>query len=328
MSPMTTTSVFWGAAAYNNGIVAPAIGAQKTPFLGESYSVNGVPRQIRMEPPPTPEELAKGVLPFLLPLPRWEILPPGDIFRVFERGGVSIPSSFPDIGSAPSSAIEAPSKEDPGRPDIRQSSRGPGTGLRIAVPVLNLHKTRLNDPHLSFLGTNDNPGDFRSSGCTACHVVYANDRDPFHSGPYAKFGHNGLSHTGDPTIAKDEPGHPIRHQFTRAIPSSQCVVCHMHPGTLVLNTYYGTTWWDLETDGEQLYPRQSTKLSPEGLREIQERNPEGAALRGLWGDPKFLETVSDLNPKLKHTQFADFAGHGWIFRNVFKKDRKGNLLDS
>ena len=50
-----------------------------------------------------------------------------------------------------------------------------GTGLRISVPVLNLHKTRLNDPHLSFLGTNDHPGDYRSSGCTACHTIYAND---------------------------------------------------------------------------------------------------------------------------------------------------------
>ncbi len=27
-------------------------------------------------------------------------------------------------------------------------------------------------------GTNDQPGDYRASGCTACHVVYANDRRP------------------------------------------------------------------------------------------------------------------------------------------------------
>ena len=80
-SPMTTTSVFWSAAAYNNGIVSPGIGAQKIPFLGESYSINGAPQKIVMNPPPTEEELKKGVLPFLLPLPRWEILPPGDIFR-------------------------------------------------------------------------------------------------------------------------------------------------------------------------------------------------------------------------------------------------------
>ena len=55
---MTTTSVFWSAAAYNNGIVAPAIGAQKIPFLGESLSSDGKPRSIIATPPPTPEELA------------------------------------------------------------------------------------------------------------------------------------------------------------------------------------------------------------------------------------------------------------------------------
>jgi len=30
----------------------------------------------------------------------------------------------------------------------------------------------------------------------------------------------------------------------------------------------------------------------------------------------------------KNTQFADYHGHGWNFMAVFKKDRKGNLLDA
>ena len=33
-----------------------------------------------------------------------------------------------------------------------------------------------------------------------------------------------------------------------------------------------------------------------------------------------------LNDELEHNQFADFHGHGWMFRAVFKKDRQGNLL--
>jgi hypothetical protein len=41
-----------------------------------------------------------------------------------------------------------------------------------------------------------------------------------------------------------------------------------------------------------------------------------------------LRDVSKLNPELKNTQFADYHGHGWNFRAVFKKDRKGNLLDA
>ncbi len=32
--------------------------------------------------------------------------------------------------------------------------------------------------------------------------------------------------------------------------------------------------------------------------------------------------------KLKDTQFADYHGHGWNFRAVFKRDRKGKLLDA
>ena len=31
---------------------------------------------------------------------------------------------------------------------------------------------------------------------------------------------------------------------------------------------------------------------------------------------------------LQDTQFADYHGHGWNFRAVFKRDRKGNLLDA
>jgi hypothetical protein len=314
-SMMRTGALLWEAALYNNGAFP-----LKNARFGESYTPYGLPERIQTVPSPTAEETQKkGILPYLDPLARWEIAQPGNILRTFERGGrkaaeVGLPNPF----------------EEPGRPtqDLL-SPRGLGTNLRTDPVFLGLQKTRLLDPMLSLLGTNDQPGDYRSSGCSACHVIYANDRDPYHSGPYARFGHNGCSFTADPTIPKNESGHPIKHQFTRAIPSSQCVVCHMHPGTQVLNTYYGVTWWDLETDGEPMYPKTDQKLSPEQFRRIQERNPEESATRGKWGDVKFLESLTDtVNPQLKHTQFADFNGHGWIFRAVFKKDRKGNLLDS
>jgi hypothetical protein len=313
-SMMKTGAMLWGAALYNNGAFV-----SRNYRFGESYAADGTPQRLETIPAPSPEEtFRKGVLPFLDPLPRWEVTQMSNVVRAFERGG----RRAPEVG------LPIP-EEAPGRPTQNLlSPRGLGTLLRTDPVYLGLQKTRLLDPMLSFLGTNDQPGDFRSSGCTACHVVYANDRDPFHSGPYAKFGHTGRSFSADPTIPKNEPGHPIKHQFTRAIPSSQCVVCHMHPGTMVLNSYYGVTWWDLETDGGPMYPKESKKLSPEETQRIQERTPEGSALKGLWGDPKFLERVSELNPQLKHTQFADFTGHGWIYRAVFKQDRKGNLLDA
>ncbi len=315
-SPMTTSSVFFGAAGYANGIVG-----QKTSALGESYGRDGGGQQIQPQVPPTPDELARGALPFVLPLPRWEIVQPGEYFRAFERGGLFAPSSFPDIGN--------PNREEePGQPDIRLSSRGRGTGLRISPALINLQKTRLNDPHLSLLGTNDHPGDYRSSGCTACHVVYANDRDPGHSGAYAAFGHSGESASGDPTIPRGEPGHPIRHAFTRAIPTSQCMVCHMHQPNSFVNTYLGYTMWDYETDGEALWPKQQRYPSAAERRASLDSNPEGAAAHGLWSDPGFLSRVADLNPRLTHTQFADYHGHGWVFRAVYKQDRRGRLLDA
>jgi hypothetical protein len=58
-------------------------------------------------------------------------------------------------------------------------------------------------------------GDYRASGCAACHVLYADD---------------GLSRGDDPTIAAGDPGHPIRHELTSRIPSEQCNHCHNRGG--------------------------------------------------------------------------------------------------
>ena len=53
-------------------------------------------------------------------------------------------------------------------------------------------------------------------------------------------------------------------------------------------------------------------------------------MRGLWGqDRDFLQKIwTDVNPKAKRTQFGDFHGHGWVFRNVYRTDRKGNMLNA
>jgi hypothetical protein len=54
-------------------------------------------------------------------------------------------------------------------------------------------------------------------------------------------------------------------------------------------------------------------------------NPEEAATRGLWTNIDFLKDVSRL--PAKETIFADYHGHGWVFRGVFSQDKRGNLLD-
>jgi hypothetical protein len=312
-SMMKTGPMLWAAALYNNGTYP-----LKRPRFGEAYGPDGAPQRVLTLPPPTTEEtVTKGVLAWLDPLPRFEVGQPGNVLRVFERGQqkpLEIGIPFLD--------------EPPGRPANRLSQRGLGTLNRTDPVWLNLQKTRLFDPALSFLGNNEHPGEFRSSGCSGCHVLYANDRSPVHSGDAAQYGHLGRTATTDPTIPKDEPGHPIRHQFTNSIPSSQCVVCHHHPGTTVTNSYLGTIWWDNETDGNLMYPDKDRKLTANELFEIQRANPEGAAVRGKWSDRTFLHNVTDLNPKLTRTQFADYHGHGWVFRNVYKADRKGHLLDA
>jgi len=298
-SMMATGPMLWEAALYNNGVYPEKIGR-----FGESYSENGAPTRVQTLPPPTEEETLKhGIVPYLDPLARFEISQPGNVLRVFERG------------------------ED------RLSIRGYGTKVRTDPVFLGLQKTRLLDPTLWFLGTNDHPGDYRSSGCTACHVIYANDRDEKHSTPYyVEFGNAGRSASADKSIPKDVSGYPIKHQLTNAIPSSQCVVCHVHPGTTVTNSYFGTIWWDNESDGEAFYPKKAKHPSADQEAVDLIANPEGANVKGDWSDSKFLKDSGDpkngLNTKLKNIQIADFHGHGWIYRYVWKHDKYGNLLDA
>ncbi|HZN35548.1 MAG TPA: hypothetical protein VFB80_17085, partial [Pirellulaceae bacterium] len=325
-SMMTHGCMLWGSALYNNGAVP-----NKAARYGESYSMCGVPQRVQTIWKAGDIELMqyevarKAVVPFLDPLPRFEITQPGNVLRIFEQGG----RFRPEVG--------IPERlEEPGRPRTRLSNRGLGTENRTDPVFIGLQKTRLLDPTLNFLGTNDKPGDYRSSGCSACHVVYANDRSPVHSGPYAKYGHMGLAAAEpdgqfvknvDPTIPKHESGHPIAHRFSVGMPTSQCIVCHMHPGTNVVNAYLGTMWWDNETDGELMYPPQEKLPTSEQLAESLAFNPDETAARGNWSDPQFLANLTDLNSVTRHTQFADFHGHGWAFRAVFKKDRAGHLLD-
>ena len=311
-SMMRHGAMLWGAALYNNGSFN-----HKNYWFGQAYDPDGVPLKLVNYSPVSPQDTkSRGILPFIEPLPRFNLSNPGNILRIFEKGGreqlsLGLPTS----------------EEPPGRPERRLSERGLGTLNRTDPVFLGLQKTRLHDPLLDFLGSNDHAGDYRSSGCSACHVVYANDRSPTNSAWWSKYGHQGLSFSADPTIPKNERGHPVIHQLTRSIPSSQCMNCHMHQGNLFVNPYLGYTWWDQETDGEFMYPKEQRDTTEDELVRATQVNPEAAAARGLWGDREFVERVSELNSQLKHTQFADYHGHGWVFRAVFKHDRKGNLLD-
>ncbi len=73
--------------------------------------------------------------------------------------------------------------------------------------------------HLSDFGTNNATGNYRSSGCAGCHMLYDED---------------GLSRSDDPTISKEFPSHPRTHALTSAIPTEQCERCHFQGGRIGL----------------------------------------------------------------------------------------------
>ncbi len=72
-------------------------------------------------------------------------------------------------------------------------------------------------------------GDYRGSGCAACHVVYSD------AGTYEG---------GDQAIAKDQKDRPRFHRITTKIPETQCLHCHNRGGRTGVS-FIGT----MESDG-------------------------------------------------------------------------------
>ena len=79
-------------------------------------------------------------------------------------------------------------------------------------------------------------GDYRASGCAACHMIYDDD---------------GLYKGGDRSLKHSQPGRPREHRLTRKIPSFQCVHCHNRGGRtgvsflgMMESAGYGSPWSD------------------------------------------------------------------------------------
>lgn len=80
------------------------------------------------------------------------------------------------------------------------------------------------------------PGDYRTSGCSSCHMIYSNDgislshdraiqklqnKNQKENRFTRKFAENSLN---------NQRGYPLLHQFTVAVPSVQCEHCHNNNG--------------------------------------------------------------------------------------------------
>ena len=84
-------------------------------------------------------------------------------------------------------------------------------------------------------------GDYRASGCSACHVIYSD------AGTYEG---------GDKAIPKDQKDRPVAHRITIKIPEIQCIHCHNRGGRTGVSFIgtmesdaYGTPW--TESGGKQ-----------------------------------------------------------------------------
>ena len=82
-SMMNHGAMLWGAALYNNGGFY-----LKNYVFGQAYGADGAPLRLVNYTPVTPEDTkVHGILPFLEPLPRFNLSNPGNILRIFEKGG-------------------------------------------------------------------------------------------------------------------------------------------------------------------------------------------------------------------------------------------------
>ncbi|MFQ5672141.1 MAG: hypothetical protein ACE5G9_03525 [Nitrospinales bacterium] len=89
------------------------------------------------------------------------------------------------------------------------------------------------------------PGEYRSTGCSACHMVYTNDgltvtRDRAIQAVQkaeVRKSKNRFSRNFAANSLNNNRGYPVRHKFTVAVPSVQCEHCHHNGG--VGNEYEG-----------------------------------------------------------------------------------------
>ncbi len=98
-------------------------------------------------------------------------------------------------------------------------------------------------------------GDYRSSGCSACHVLYSDE---------------GLYIGNDTTVNKEEAGHPLKHEITTRIPAEQCVHCHNRGGRTGVSFIgtmesdgYGTPFTDTGGKQSKLHGKNYNHLTPD-----------------------------------------------------------------
>ena len=247
-------------------------------------------------PAPTPEETrTKGILPEITPLERWEISQPGNVLRVFERGG------------GPKGEVGEPVRaDDAAKPDDKLSTRGFGTLLRTD-PVFPRSAENAPARSAAFAA-----GHERSAGRLSRQRMHGLPRRlcerplarTFRAVRAIRQSRLQRDERSDDS-AKSESGHPIRHEFTRSIPSSQCMVCHIHPGTNMVTTYFGYTWWDNESDGDAMYPKeQHNPTEDERIRSVAAQSGRRGGARAVVATRNFWQQTGSAEIQRKTEEHA------------------------
>ena len=152
-SMMRHGGMLWGAALYNNG----SFPFKNTTF-GEFYTRGGLPA-IGFTDAAADRSDDQGDRHPAVPVAALPVA--GDAARQH-------PAHLRARRHASRSRSASPiPTEEGGRPRNRLSNRGLGTLNRTDPVFIGLQKTRLLDPTLNFMGTNDVAGDYRNGGCTA-----------------------------------------------------------------------------------------------------------------------------------------------------------------
>ena len=149
------------------------------------------------------------------------------------------------------------------------------------------------------------PATIAPADARACHVIYANDRSPEHSGAYAQSGNHGTdrhrrSHHSATTNPAIRSATSSRARFRRASAWSATCIPARTWWPPISATPGGTTKWMASHVSRRAAQSQRDRAERKSRRAI----PKARPLRGLWSDLRLLEKTGtpEFNQQLASTR--------------------------
>ena len=287
---MTHGCMLWGAALYNNG----AVPVKRPRYRRElQHARRAAAAADRAAARPRRRSQARASCPFLDPLPRFEISQPGNVLRIFERGGrfrpeIGIPERLEEPGrprTAPQRSAAWAPRTAPTPSSSACRRRGCSTRRSTSWAPTTIPATTA--PAAAPPATSSTPTTARRST----------------PGPYAKFGNRGhelldptrrsprtsratRSSTSSRSAHPDQPvhrlPHPPRHERDEQLPRLHVVGRGDRRRA------------DVSRRSRSIRPPRSSSQS-------QMSNPDEAAARGNWSDPEFLDERHRAEPAARST---------------------------